>query len=168
MALITTPTNLDYLFTALRLHINDNTEPYTFSDDELRTRLVYAVKALQPRWNYKYLVDADNNTSRNPNVTYLFPDPPTVEYGDERPIVLQAAIDMLSAQIKSSSQSAVSWKDDEVSFSNISGNKMLEDALIRDIAELQSLVPLPSMRLASTRKQSLKGFSWEVGNDYEG
>lgn len=168
MSLITTPTNLDYLITPLRLHIFDTTEPYTFSDDELRTQLVYAVKALMPRWNNRYLINADTNyVERNPNGSYQFPDPPVIQSPDERPIILQAAIDVKGSFLYSSSQGAVSWKDDEVSYSNTNSIKAMEAGLLRDIAELESILPIARKRLAQASKQSLPGFENDY-NSYEG
>jgi hypothetical protein len=168
MALITEPTNLDYLITPLRLHINDNTVPYTHSGEELRTRLVYAVKALANRWNNRYLINNDTNyIERNPHTTFLLANPPLIQYSDERAIILQAAIDIQKASVRTSAAAAVSWKDDEVSYSNLSSVKFLQESLARDIEELDSLLPVSKNRLAQPRKQSLPGFDLPI-NDYEG
>lgn len=169
MALITDPTNLDYLITPLRLAIGDFDEPNTYSDDNLRTRLVYAVKALGPRWNNKYLINNDTNyVERNPNSTYWMPEPPIVQHGDERAIILQAAIDITNDTLYTLSASAVSWKDDEVSFSNRDSVVAYQAALMRYLNELDGLFPMGTKRLASARKASLPGFSLGVGNTYEG
>lgn len=169
MALITDPTNLDYLITPLRLTIGDFDEPYTYSDDNLRTRLTYAVKALAPRWNNKYLINNDTNyVERNPNTTYLMSDPPLIQYSDERPIILQAAIDIINTALYTLSATAVSWKDDEVSYSNKDSLVAYQASLMRYLNELDSLLPAAQQRLASTRKSSLPGFTWAVGNEYEG
>lgn len=166
--LISGTTNIDYLITALRLHLNDETEPYTFTDTVLRTRLVYAVKALMPRWNNKYLINEDTNyVERNPHVTYLFADPPLVQHQDERPIVLQASIDVKNSLIYTSSWNIGSWKDDEVSYSNIEGSKSVNESLNRDIEELKALLPDARKRLAQPSKQSLPGFDYPP-NEYEG
>jgi len=167
MELITAETNLDYLITPLRLHMDDYTEPFTYSDSFLRTHLVFAVKSLAPRWNYRYLLDTNNNVTRNSHHTYLFPDPPLVQYSDDRAIVLQAAIDIKSPLVYTHSQSAVSWKDDEVSFTNISGHTSLAESLKRDLEELERLLPSARSRLAQPIKQSLPGFM-NPPNEYEG
>jgi hypothetical protein len=168
MALITSTTNLDYLITPVRLQINDFDLPYTYSDDLLRTRLVYGVKALMSRWNNKYLINNDtNNIERNPNVPYLFPDPPLVQAMDERPIILQAAIGVESALISSLSASAVTWKDDEVSYSNKDSIAFQQAALLRDLAELEALLPVAGKRLAQAKRGDLPGFSLPYDR-YEG
>lgn len=169
MALITDPTNLDYLITPLRLTIGDFNTPYVYSDDELRTRLTYAVKALSPRWNNKYLINNTTNyVERNPNTIYLMADPPLIQVGDERPIILQAAIDILNAVLYTLSASAVSWKDDEVSFSNKDSLVAYQASLARYLNELEGLLPIGTKRLAAARKASLPGFTLAIGNEYEG
>lgn len=169
MALITDATNLDYLITPLRLHIGDLEEPYTYSDDELRTRLVYAVKALAPRWNYKYLINNDTNyIERNINTVYLFAEPPLLQYSDERAIILQASIDIKNTALYLLSASTVSWKDDEVSYSNKDSMVSYQAGLLRDLEELMGILPAAGKQLVSARKSSLKGFTIEVGNTYEG
>lgn len=168
MELITTPTNLDYLISSLRLHISDTTEPYTYTDEELRTRLVNAVKTLMYRWNYKYIIDENNNATRNPNVVFLFPEPPTIQYADEIPIVLQASIDIKSAVLfNTANTTGASWKDDEISFSNNEGLRALSESLQRDKDILEGILPTARERLAQPKKQSLPGFTPET-NPYEG
>jgi len=167
MELITNETNLDYLITPLRLHIGDYEDEFTYTDAFLRTHLVYAVKALGPRWNYKYLIDADNAVSRNPHRAYLFASPPIIEYSDERAIILQAAIDIKSPIVYTRSMTTVQWKDEEVSYSNTVGHTALADSLKKDLEELESLFPPPRKRLAQPKKQSLPGFE-NPPNQYEG
>lgn len=167
MSLITS-TNLDYLITPLRLHLDDNDAPYEFSDNELKTRLVYAVKALMSRWNNKYLIDNDtNDVKRNANWTYIIGSPPIVQHSDERPIILQASIDIKSAALYNSSWNVGKWRDDEVSYSNVEGAKSVEESLLRDIQELEGLLPTARKRLAQPKKHSLPGFILP-DNIYEG
>ena len=167
MALITTPGNLDYLITPLRLHISDDTPPYTYNSDNLRTRLVYAVKALQSRWNNKYFINTSNDVERNSNTTYLVSSPPVIQTSDERAIILQAAIGIKSAFLYNTSSNYSSWKDDEISVSNANVGQLYEASLKRDIEELNSLLPVAGKRLAGALKQSLVGFQ-EDYNTYEG
>lgn len=169
MALITDPTNLDYLITPLRLHIGGNTPPYTYSSDELRTHLVYAVKALAGRWNNRYIINSTTNyAERNPYLSYGFTDPPLIQFSDERAIILQASIDIKGTDSYLSGANAVSWKDDEVSYSNLESVKQRENSLLRDILELNNILPVAGKRLAGPRKASLPGFTEYVGNTYEG
>lgn len=168
MALITEATNLDYLITPLRLHINDIETPYTYNTDVLRTRLVYAVKALSGRWNNRYLINNDTNyIERNPYTTYLVGDPPLIQHADERAIILQAAIDIKSAFLYGTSGNYSSWKDDEISVTNSNVGQLYESSLKRDLEELNALLPVAGKRLAAPIKQSLPGFESHY-NEYEG
>ena len=161
---ITTETNLDYLITDLRLHLGDITEPYRYTTDWLRTSLVMSVKALMRWWNYKYLIDSDYNASRNPRSTFLFPAPPTIEYGDEYPIVLMASIIIKEGSLEESAWNAGSWRDAEIAYSNIEGNRARTTSLKQDWETLESILKPPQKRLAQSRKGSLPGYK---SNRYE-
>lgn len=166
MAFVTS-TNLDYLTTDLRIHISDYTVPYVYSDELLFTLLVTAVKKLAKRWASKYLIDANDDVYRNTLSTleWQFASPPIIQQIDEWPIVLAASITLGLGILKSTASSLVSWRDDEVSFSNLSSGKMVEDWVLRDIEELDQIVAPPSKKLASTRRQGLPGFDLQA---YEG
>ena len=158
-------TNLDYLIDGLRLHIGDITPAtYRYADEWLRTALVMSVKALQRWWNYKYLVDTDYNVYRNQNFTYLFPEPPIIENGDEQPIILMASIITKEGSLEQNSWAVGSWRDAEISYSNIEGNRSKEGSIDRDWKLLTDILKPPMKRLAQAKKQSLKGY---LGNRYE-
>ena len=161
---ITTETNLDYLITDLRLHLGDITEPYRYTTDWLRTSLVMSVKALMRWWNYKYLIDSDYNASRNPRIIFLFPQPPVIEYGDEYPIVLMASIIIKEGSLEESAWNTGSWKDAEIAYSNIEGNRARTTSLKQDWETLESILKPPMKRLAQSKKMSHPGYK---GNQYE-
>jgi hypothetical protein len=163
---ITEATDLDYLIPALRMHIGDpNATVYT--DNFLKRALVMGFYLVQPRWNFRYLMDANYTVTRNPNTTFLHASPPVILYADERPIYVAAAIALRSGLIWTAGSDAVSWKDEEVSFSNISGAKMREAAFIRDWDELHQMLPERRNRLAPATRQELPGFK-NPPNIYEG
>jgi hypothetical protein len=161
---IETETNLDYLITDLRLHLGDTSEPYRYTDSWLRTSLVMSVKALMRWWNYKYLIDSDYNASRNPRITFLFPAPPTIEYGDEYPIVLMGSIIIKEGSLENSSWSTGSWRDAEIAYSNIEGNRARTASLRQDWETLEDILKPPQKRLAQARKASTPGY---LNNKYE-
>jgi hypothetical protein len=163
---ITSATDLDYLIPALRMHLGD-TDETVYSDGMLRRALVEGFKLVQPRWNFRYLIDSDYTVTRNPNTTFVQPSPPVIMYADERPIVLGAAIILRGGLIWTAGSDAVSWKDEEVSFSNVTGSKMREASYLRDWEELNQLLPERGNRLASTTRQELPGFKYPP-NFYEG
>ncbi len=167
---ITIATDVDFLIPDLRLHIWDYTEPYAFSDDMLKFCLIAGLKMLMPRWSYRY-IPTESATSwsvtRSAEEDFPLDYPPVIMYHDERPIVLAAAIMLKSGKIYTASWDTVSWRDDEVSYSNITGGKMAEGSLLRDMDELDRLIPARGKRLAQAKKQSLLGFS-SATNEFEG
>lgn len=162
---VSTETNLDYLIDSLRLHLGDiNFDTYRYTDEWLRTALVLSVKSLMKWWNYKYLLDNDNNVERNSHSTYLFPSPPIIERGDERAIILMASIIMKEGSLENSSYDMGSWRDAEIAYSNIESSKAKQLSLQKDIEELKSIITPPSRRLAQPVKGSLPGY---LNNLYE-
>jgi len=155
---ITDPTNIDYLIEELRLHLGDYIEPYRYLDEWLRTALVASVKTLSRRWQYKYIVDTDYNISRNNTYTFTFAEPPIIEKGDERPIILQASILIKGGALENSAWNVGTWRDAEIYVSNTEGGKMRNASLLRDMDELDDLLKPPSKRLGKAIKGSLPGF----------
>jgi len=156
---IDTSTNLDYLIPYLRLHLGDiDSSSYRYTDAWLRTALVTAVKNLQSWWNHRYLIDTSYNVSRNPYITFLFGSPPIVQNSDENPIILMASIIIKGGSLESNSWSVGSWKDHEIAYSNIEGNKAKTGSILRDWTSLTNLIKPPADKLAWTIKGNLPGF----------
>jgi hypothetical protein len=168
---LTETSDLDYLLPELRLHLWDINEPHTYTDSFLRRTLLVGVKLLMPRWNSRYIPSYNSVTvhwdiSRNSQDVFIHAAPPTIQYGDERPIILAASIALKSGLIYMAGTNAVSWRDDEVSFSNLTGAQLQEASLLREIDELNKLVPERRQRLARAIKGELIGFrnppnTWE-------
>ena len=158
-------TNLDYLIDELRFQIGDTTVgSYRYIDSWLRTTLVSAVKA-SSRWlNDKYILTEEYNVYRNPNIAFEFDSPPIIEHRDERVIILLASIIIKQGSLQNAAWDVSSWKDREISYSNIESGKQLEKSILRDWEELTSLVKIPVKRLARTIKNTLPGF---LDNEYE-
>lgn len=178
---IAAESGIDYLIGSLRTHLGDVAAPFQFSDGLLRKSLVDGIKALTKRWQTRYTVACSGysvisgldygtwSVSRTP-AGWRFPvdEPPTILVEDERPIVLQAAITIKRGLMQRNALSFGSWRDDEISVSNIAGGDALEKSISRDEAELDEILPPRSQKLAHPRKQSLVGFSSTVLNIYEG
>lgn len=158
---ITISTDLDYLIPALRLHLWDTNTPPTYANGLLKYCLVAGLKVLMPRWNSRY-VPTESATawtvSRSTEDVFSQAAPPVIQYGDERPIILAASVAFKSGKIYTSSWETISWKDDEVSYSNLAGGKMAQESLLRDIEDLKNMVPDRGKRLGRSMKQSLLGF----------
>ena len=158
--------SLSYLLPYLRLTLGDTTEAsYRYTDVWLQVALDYSVTALSPWWNNRYLTDATSKeVSRNPYNTFSLASPPILEAGDERPIVLMAAIITLEGSLENSAWNIGSWKDAEISFSNIESGRIRNDRLKRLWEELLATLTPPGKRLARALKSSLPGYK---GNTYE-
>lgn len=158
-------TTVGYLIAPLRRHLGDITSPYTYEDSVLSGYLLDAVKALGGRWDHKYYVTTIGGVSdlvvrTNEPDRFDFSEPPVIQYQDERPVILQASIIVKSSNKFSSSGSAVNWRDEEISYSNIESARQRSSALADDIAELNSLLV---KKLARPKYGRLYGWNkeWE-------
>lgn len=150
--------NLEELITPLRIQIGDTVKASeVYEDDILHEILRHAVNALMPRWSNKYYIDNDGVATRNDLWTYKFSSPPEVQRSDHRVIVLQASIMIKSGTQFSSSGDAVSWRDEEFSYSNIESAKQKSSALKNDVDELEGL--LPKKKLAQPVYGRLHGYT---------
>lgn len=141
--------NLEELILILRFQIGDTDATPTYSDETLHIILRNAVSALMRRWSDRYFVDVEGVIHRNTSETFEWSSPPVIQHKDRRAIVLQASIVIKGGKKFSESGNVASWKDEEISYSNIEGAKQRSSTLTDDIAELESL--LPSKRLARPR-----------------
>lgn len=162
---MTTTVNLSYLIPRLRLHIGDiDPDSYRHLDEWLRLSLVVSVETLQKWWNYKYLIDDNNDVYRNPNIRFLHSQPPVIERGDIKPIILMAAIMIKSGDLENLSWNVGAWRDAEISYSNIEASRRKDDMIKRDWEELTSILKPPQRRLAESQKGHLPGY---IGNPFE-
>jgi len=157
--------NLSYLIPRLRLHIGDiDSNSYRHLDEWLRLALIASIESLQTWWNYKYLINNDDDVYRNPKVRFLHATPPAVERGDIKPIVLMASIIIKSGDLENLSWNVGAWRDAEISYSNIEASRRQSDLIDKDWQELTNILKPPQKRLASTHKGHLPGFK---SNPYE-
>lgn len=160
---ITTASNLDVLLDFVRLKIGDtDSTAYRYVDEWLRTALVASVKILSRFWNFKYLIslDGNNNIYRNPNGYFVFDEATygIIEQGDDQIIVIMAALIVLEGSLENSAWSISSWKDAEISFSNLEQGRIRKD-IVKDLwSQLVEIIGVPQQQLAQTIKLSLPGF----------
>lgn len=156
---------LDYLIPHVRLYIGDmNPTTYRYADTWVSLALVAAVKSLGRWWKNKYIVDINDLVSRNENIQFPIDAPPVIMFDDERVIILMTSIIMLEGSLENLSWDVGSWKDAEVSFSNIETGKVKDSRITRMWNELNSLMLPPIKRLANAKKGSLPGY---IGNQWE-
>ena len=148
-------TSLDYLIDDLRLYLGDISKPYTFNDTDLRHALVMGVKALMKEWRNRYSIDSNYTVTRNSNSKFADSSPPVIETADEFIIVVQAAIIIKGAQMKDSVWDLATWRDDEISYSNLESGKQARTSLDEDRAIKEKWF---KKRLFGVDRQSLPGF----------
>jgi hypothetical protein len=155
-----TSTTTTYLISQLRLHLGDmNPASYRYTDVWLESALISAIKSLMSWWDARYLVDTLNNILRNPYLTtWELSEPPVIQLEDERPIILMASILVKSGSMENNAWNVGSWRDAEISYSNIEGNRSKQYLLDRDWEELNNLIKPPTKKLAGTQRQTLKGY----------
>lgn len=162
-------TDLDYLIGLFRIHLGDtDVDNLRYTTSILRTSLVAGLKALGPRWKYRYSINSSYVVSRNHTfLTFTDVEPPIIQVFDEFPIVLMASILVKSGAVQESSWSVASWADDEIRYSNIAAAGQKDASIERDIALLNQIIPPRGKKLARVTKQSLPGFTEELGNIWE-
>jgi len=149
--------NLEELITPFRIQIGDTTSDPTYSDEVLHEVLRQSVAALMVRWHDKYYVDNDGVVNRNSVETFEWSSPPVIQHKDRRPIVLQAAIMIKSGRKFAESGNIQSWRDEEISYSNTESARQLSSTLQEDRAELDSLLPPATRKLARPLMDRLYG-----------
>ena len=138
--------NIEDLILPLRVQIGDTDGLPTFSDEKLHIVLLESVASLMNRWGDKYYITNDGVVKRNNNINFTWSSPPEIQHKDRRPIVLQASILIKSGTKFSESGNTVSWRDEEISYSNIESAKQRSSTLDDDVKELEAI--LPSKKLA--------------------
>ena len=156
--------DIDYLIPDLRLHLGDmNESSYRYIDDWLSKSLVMSVKALSKWWRYKYLIDG-NDVSRNTYYPFALSEPPVIESGDERAVLLMASLIIKNGDLESNAWNLGSWRDAELAYSNIEASRTKNSSIERDYNELVSLLTPPNKRLARAVIKTLQGY---LGNKWE-
>lgn len=159
--------SLNTLITTFRLRIGDtNPATYRYTDEWLRNSLIASVEVLGKWWNFKYLLDSNNDIYRNPNISFLFDESTygVIEPADKVIIVIMACIILLEGSLENASWNLVSWRDNEVSVSSQEVSRTKNENLKRFWNELLSLLTPPTKKLAWTLKGSLPGYK---NNRYE-
>jgi hypothetical protein len=152
-----------YLIPFVRLYLGDvDPTAYRYTQPWLDVAIEASINS---SWfSNKYTMDSSGLVSRNPNEWFSQNEPPVIMAEDERPIVLLAAAIVLQGSLENSAWNLASWKDNEISYSNLEMGRSRNASLQRIWDELLYLMLPPTKRLAGTQKASLPGF---LNNDYE-
>lgn len=144
--------NLEELIIPLRVQIGDIETTPTYSDELLHLILRQAVAALMTRWHDKYYVTNEGVICRNPNELWDWSSPPVIQHKDRRAIILQSSITIKGGKKFSESSNAVTWKDEEISYSNVQSAKQISSTLGDDVKELNELFPVKLARSKYSRQ----------------
>jgi hypothetical protein len=156
--------DLTYLIPLLRLKIGDiDVATQRYVDSWLLVALSASIGTLASWWNFKYTVDSNNLVSRSGDAdNYITTEPPTIEPQDEMSIVLMAGIITTGGALRNSSWNLASWRDAEISYTNLQSGAIGKDLLAELWTELLGLMTPPTKRLASPMKQSLPGYKYNI------
>ena len=156
-------TDVDHLIPVLRFYLGDY-ETRRYLTDTLRASLIFAVRMLMRRWASRYTVSDAGAVTRSTAISFDSAAPPVIQYKDEPPIVIQAAMVIKSGSLQDSSWQIASWRDDEIAVSNIQADKSRRDSLKHDEALLEEYF---KRRLHAGSRQELPGFryppNWREG-----
>lgn len=157
--------DIRYLIPDLRLTIGDITpSTYRYDNEWLKIALLGSFKKLSRWWNYRYKIDTSNLIYRNSTLIFGETEPPVIMVGDERPIIVGAALIILQGSLENNAWNLASWKDAEISFSNLEGGRIKDSNIKRFWDELREMVTPPNKRLALPIKGSLPGY---LNNPFE-
>jgi hypothetical protein len=158
--------NVATLIPLVRIRIGDIIPAsYRYVDEWLVVALVASIRAL---WGSKYSVTdlGDVTRQNNPMLfdTYLEDEIQvgTIVPRDSYPISTLAAIIILQGNLESSSWSLSSWRDAEISFTNLESGRIKDANLNRLFSELYSLITPPSKKLARAYGSPLPGYVYNV------
>ncbi len=147
---------LEELISILRIQIGDTESTPTYSDETLHEILRHSVSSLMNRWNHKYFVDNDGVVQRDTSdFIFDYSSPPVIQRQDHRAIVLMASIMIKSGKKFSTSSNTISFRDEEISYSNIESSRQLSSSLQDDLSELETM--LPKKKLAKAVYSRLYG-----------
>ncbi len=150
--------NIDYLIDQVRLELGDiNPTTYKYLDEWVVLSLIAAVRTLSRRWQSKYKITLDGQISRNTEIsTFEFTEleDGVVQQKDERLIVVQASLILLEGSLEHSAWDIGSWRDAELSVSNIESGKLRGDHIFALRNELDSILKPATKRLLGSRKNT--------------
>lgn len=147
--------DLAFLVDSLRNYLGDYSSPYRFTDESLEISLSTSLNMLLNRFNFKYTIDEDGAITRTTGATFKLDSPPVIEYPDQAAIIVQGAIVIKTATVWDASWDVASWRDDEVSYSNIQGARSRDQSITNDIKLLDDIL---KKRLAQSRISQMVGF----------
>jgi hypothetical protein len=150
--------SVEYLIPTLRLRIGDiDSSKYRYMDEWLMIALVASVRSLERYWGSKYVITEGGVVTRNASyANFEFGESEgVIQKKDEHIIVTKAALITLEGSLENSAWAIGSWKDAEISVSNIEAGKLRTETLRNLRAELDSLIKSPMKRLTKGSRATI-------------
>jgi hypothetical protein len=151
-------TTVDYLVPFLRLRIGDtNEDTYRYLDEWLRVALIASIRSLERYWGSKYKVSEEGVVTRNTSyASFEFAESEgLIQKKDEDIIIIKTALIVLEGSLENMAWNTGSWRDAEISYSNIQAGNLRGDTIKNLKAELDMLIKSPSKRLTRGGRQSI-------------
>lgn len=151
---------IDYLIPYVRVEIGDtDSTAYRYLDEWIVASLILAVKKAQRYWRSKYHITDKGYVTRSTTISFDTTEAEgIIEDRDEPILVLLAAITILEGGLENQAWNVGSWKDAEISYSNIEGGRIRNDNIKRLKTQLDDMIKAPTKRLAWTQGAPLPGF----------
>jgi hypothetical protein len=153
-----TETSVEYLLPMLRLRIGDiNPASYRYMDDWLVLSLIASVRSLERYWDNKYHVTDGGVVSRDENYEYFTSEEAdgVVQAMDEIIIVLKASLIVLEGSLENNAWNLGSWRDAEISYSNIASGNIRGDTIRKLQSELDAYLKSPMKRLTESYRMTI-------------
>jgi hypothetical protein len=151
-------TSIDYLIPTLRIEIGDiDSSTYRYLDEWLMIALIAATRGLERYWDSKYIITDGGAISRNIDYEYFTfeEEDSIIQRMDERIIIVKAALIILNGSLENSAWNLGSWRDAEISYSNIASGSLRGDTIRRLQHELDDLIKAPMKRLTISSRMSI-------------
>jgi hypothetical protein len=143
--------SIDYLIPFLRVRIGDiDSASYRYMDEWLLIALIAAVRGLERYWGSKYKITEGGSVTRNTSYAdFEFAESEgLIQKKDEDIIIIKTALIVLEGSLENSAWAIGSWRDAEISYSNIQAGNIRGDTIRNLKAELDKLIKSPSKRLS--------------------
>lgn len=153
-----TETSIEYLLPMLRLRIGDiNPASYRYMDEWLVLSLIASVRSLERYWDSKYHITDGGVITRDEDYEYFTfeEEDGIVQTMDEIIIVLKASLIVLQGTLENNAWDLGSWRDAEISYSNIASGNVRSDTLKRLQSELDAYLKSPMKRLVGSYRETI-------------
>jgi hypothetical protein len=126
-------------------------------DEWLVLSLIASVRSLERYWDNKYLITDGGVVSRNDKYDYFTEEDTEgiIQSMDEIIIILKASLIVLQGSLENNAWNLGSWRDAEISYSNIASGSTRESTVKRLQSELDMYLKDPMHRLTKSSRRGV-------------